>query len=211
MLKIIKIAMGIVIFFIVSISLASDKVNGPAVSVETAKPQRFAVWLMPRKQEARFFLALIEEFAEEYQAPMFMPHVTIYFGETYSLEQVQQTIQKLVNHYGLDSMTLEINGSGTLPKRFSTVFVTFKENAFLTDWFEQIGKLSKNNDYQLKLHMSLLYKDMPEEETKKLADKLTLEKSKITFDQVLLIRIDDPNDVNKWVPIYTVNMTKRSS
>jgi len=201
--NIILIAAGIAVLIIAQLGFA-DETLAQKDQQKTVKVQPFSVWLIPQKKEADYFSKLINQYASQYKAQPFTPHVTIYFGDTASLDQVKNTVQLFTKQSA--PIVLKVNNIGATSEIFKTLFVTFDNNAVLARWAKQIGKQTIKDTYQLKLHLSLLYKEMPLEEKQKLAREISLPMTHVVFDQIQLIREDDPDDVTKWIPIHTFHL-----
>lgn len=180
--------------------MLSAMVTAPIFAQDKTKPYEFSVWLIPQQPELNYFQKMINKLAKEQQAPKFQPHITIYWGKTDSLENIKQIIKSLAqkNH----PITLNVTGADATPEIFKTLFVIFADNDQLSNWSKQIGDATINKDYQLHLHLSLLYKDMPIEKKQALLKQVQLNLKRVTFDKLELIREDDPDVVSKWIPIF---------
>lgn len=184
--------MGLLVAMFIQPVFAADK---------SSAAQAFSVWLIPQGKDRSYFSQQIDQFAERYQAQKFQPHVTIYWGNTMSLDRVKQTIQSMASQS--KPIELVVDRIGATPEKFQTLFVAFKNDDRLLRWSKRIGEQALKDDYSLHLHLSLLYQDMPIQEKEKLAKQLRLPMATVRFDQIELIREDDPDDVTKWISIYT--------
>ena len=159
-----------------------------------------AYWLIPSEPARTFFQRIINDFARRYDAPVFEPHVTVHVG-TDQADAVAKALEKAGNESELVRLTpLRIDQSDEFIK---TLFVQFAMTA-------DLGKINRiirdaTNDslqYELKPHLSLLYKNLPAASRSGLAASITLPFSEIPFDSLQAIRCVSPTqqraDVEAW-------------
>ena len=81
-----------------------------------------AYWLIPAEPARSFFQGLINELAQEYDAPVFEPHVTIHVGAncTDAVDGVLSKVAQRCERIALQA--LEVSGSSEFIK---TLFVQF--------------------------------------------------------------------------------------
>ena len=157
----------------------------------------FSVWLIPEDEQCCQLQSIISKLSDRFNAPDFIPHVTIYCGEVESLDKVKDVLDSFVQQ--ALPITLDVKGMNATERLFQTLFVTFDENAALKDLYAKIANgLPHSGDDQLKAHLSLLYKDMPLEEKKALIDEIDLSLSRIKFDKIDLIHEEDADIVSSW-------------
>ena len=93
---------------------------------------KVSFWLTPEEEDRDFFQGLINQLANQYNAPVFEPHVTIYSGEIYSGEfgadkSPTQLIEQATQGIPRFSLTVDqVLYSGQFKK---TVFVQFQPSA----------------------------------------------------------------------------------
>ena len=54
---------------------------------------KVSFWLIPSEEDRSFFQNIIDTLAQEYDAPAFTPHVTIYSGEYTADESLAELIE----------------------------------------------------------------------------------------------------------------------
>jgi hypothetical protein len=138
-----------------------------------------------------------------YDAPIFEPHVTVHVGADQAVAAAK-ALEMTASECELVRLTpLKIDQSDEFIK---TLFVQFAMNSEL----QKINGIIRNaaNDasqYQLKPHLSLLYKDLPAVTRIELAASMTLPFPEIPFDSLQAIRCISPTqtraDVEAWEPI----------
>lgn len=159
-----------------------------------------AYWLIPAEPVHRFFQDLINDLARRYDAPAFEPHVTIYVeaNHTDALETVLSTAARDCKPFVLQA--LEISHSDEFIK---TLFVEFGPNTKLLQLNQVIRSAAQNSsDYDLKPHLSLLYKKMSVQTRRELARSIEVPFSQVVFDSLKAVRCVSPtksrDDVEVW-------------
>jgi 2'-5' RNA ligase len=163
-----------------------------------------AYWLMPAEPARSFFKAMIGDLGRQYRAPVFEPHMTIHVGsDQVDAEAVITTVGSRCRP--LPAKMLEVCQSGEFVK---TLFVEFTLDGKL----EQLNKMIRDaaqdsSDYQLKPHLSLLYKKMSIAVRRRLARSIKLPFSTVSFDSIEAVRCVSPTktpaDVEAWRVIAT--------
>lgn len=159
-----------------------------------------AYWLIPAEPAHRFFQDLINDLARRYDAPVFEPHVTIYVGAD-STDAVGTTLSKAARDCEpIVLQALEVSYSDEFIK---TLFVEFGLNSKLRQLNQVIRNAAQNrSDYDLKLHLSLLYKRMSVHTRRRLARSIEVPFSQVVFDSLKAVRCISPTqsraDVEAW-------------
>jgi hypothetical protein len=145
------------------------------------------LWLVPGEPARAFFRATIQRLAQELNAPVFEPHLTLGFG---SPEQVQE----------IDTAAIKLPVSGLAwSEQFTkTLFLRCRLTAPLAQLRSSLGMESLGFDP----HLSLLYRTMPVEEKESRAATITVPFPSVTFDRVVAVRCPaetkSRDDVEKW-------------
>lgn len=79
----------------------------------------FCVWLLPTGNFNTYLQNQIDELAATYQAPTFVPHVTVFCGETKDIERVKSFLQQSAEE--LPAITLNYQSIGATEHYFKTV------------------------------------------------------------------------------------------
>ena len=159
-----------------------------------------AHWLIPAKPAHGFFQDLINDLARRYDAPVFEPHVTIYVGAD-STDAVDTTLSKAARDCEpIVLQALEVSHSNEFIK---TLFVEFGLNSKLRQLNQVICSAAQiPSDYDLKPHLSLLYKRMSVQERRSLARSIEMPSSQVLFDSLKAVRCISPTqsraDVEAW-------------
>jgi len=167
----------------------------------------FCVWLIPAMPFHTMLQAHINELVTTYAAPSFEPHVTLFCGETNDIEKTKVSLEALLKNQPKIALT-----AGSLEasdKWYKTLYVQFKSNAIITKLNEVVKtKLDPNSDYELNPHLSLLYKNIPLDQKRKLTEEVWpkvldyIPANKIlNFDTIKLMTDTDkegPDAVKSW-------------
>jgi len=159
-----------------------------------------AYWLIPAEPVHRFLQDLINDLARRYDTPVFEPHVTIYIGAD-STEEVATTLSKVARDCEpIALQALEVSHSD---KFIKTLFVEFGLNTKLRQLNHVIRNAAQDSsDYDLKPHLSLIYKRMSVQTRRGLAHSIEVPFSQVVFDSLKAVRCISPTqsraDVEAW-------------
>jgi 2'-5' RNA ligase len=164
------------------------------------KKPAITYWLIPAKPVHSFFQDLISDLARRYDAPVFEPHITIHVG-TDRPNLAEKVIAEASACCGFVKVKmLKVSYSSEFTK---TLFVQFAPDTKLRRLNDIIRNAAQDSsNYQLKPHLSLLYKKMPTAARRKLADSIKLPFSAVVFDSIKVVRCISPTrsraDVESW-------------
>jgi 2'-5' RNA ligase len=140
---------------------------------------------------------LIKELAQRYDAPGFEPHVTLAGGEM-SEERAREILRNLSVRQPIE---LEITGIKHSEKYTKTLFVQFRSVPQIEALGAEIHKAA-GSDYKLNPHLSLLYKEMPDDEKAQAAREISFPFDCVMFEVVTVIvtptPIRKPDDIQAW-------------
>ncbi|HBB35057.1 MAG TPA: cyclic phosphodiesterase-like protein [Cyanobacteria bacterium UBA8803] len=170
---------------------------------------KVAFWLVPAVEDRAFFQEMIDTLAHEYDAPAFVPHVTIYFGECQPDESPTSLVEEAIQ--GVKSFSLAVDRLLYTDQFTKTLFVQFQPNSVLTQISETLRhSLGQPSDFVLNPHLSLIYKQMSEETQKYLVTSITLPKSEVFFNEVQAIlapnKTQTREDVESWKVLYKTQL-----
>jgi len=159
-----------------------------------------AYWLIPAEPAHTFFQRLIEDLARRYDTPRFEPHVTIHVAANHS-GAAEKALSKAARE--CQPMKLKALEIGQSDEFIKTLFVQFAPNRKL----RQLNAIIRNaaqdlSHYELKPHLSLIYKYMPATARRELADSIKVPFSEVIFDSLKAVRCISPTqsraDVEAW-------------
>jgi 2'-5' RNA ligase len=164
-----------------------------------------AYWLIPSEPAQSFFQRIINGLAHRYDAPVFEPHVTIHVGADQS-DAAGKALERAARECKLIRLTpLGIDHSDEFIK---TLFVQFAMSEELRRANEIIRETAKDfSQYQLKPHLSLVYKNLAAASRRQLAASISVPLSQVTFDTIKAVRCVSPTqsrvDVESWQMLVT--------
>ncbi len=167
---------------------------------------KVAFWLIPSEEDKAFFQEIIDTLAQEYAAPTFTPHVTIYVGEYAPDESLAEIIEKATD--SVQSFSLKVDQLLYTEELTKTVFVQFHPNEIISNISNAIRSSSKKqSNFELNPHLSLIYQHLSEETKKNLVASISMSKSEVFFDEVQALstgeKMQKPEDIESCEVIYT--------
>ncbi len=161
-----------------------------------------AHWLIPAEPARCFFQDLINDLARQYDAPVFEPHMTIYVGAN-STDALETVLSKAVQDCtSIVLQAIEVSHSDEFIK---TLFVEFGLNTKLLQLNQVIRSAAQDSsDYDLKPHLSLLYKRMSAQTRRQLARSIEVPFSQVVFDSLKAVRCVSPTQSRADVEVWRV-------
>ena len=162
--------------------------------------EKLAFWLMPANDVKPFFVSLVDDLAQRFDAPRFEPHVTLQGAE---LER-QRAIELLENIAAqAEPLELQVSGIEYSNKYTKTLYVQFNPSADACAISDQLADAVRSDSgYEFDPHLSLLYKTMPEMQKQELAREIKLPFDHVRFNAVKLVSvpraIEVAEDVHAW-------------
>ena len=159
-----------------------------------------AYWLIPSEPAHSFFQRFINDLARRCDAPVFEPHVTVHVGADRA-DAAKNALGDAERECKLIALTpLGIDQSDEFIK---TLFVDFPMSAELRKINGIIRQASNDSShYQLKPHLSLLYKNLAAATRRELASSINVSGSEVTFNAIKAVRCVSPTksraDVEAW-------------
>jgi 2'-5' RNA ligase len=168
-----------------------------------------AYWLIPSEPSRSFFQAIISNLARRYDAPAFEPHVTIHVGADCADATKHALADAAHQCKRIKLKPLRIGQSEELIK---TLFVEFAMTAALRRIDEVIrNALHDSSQYELKPHLSLIYKKMAAETRRELAASIKVALRELTFGSLKAVRCISPTqrraDVEAWRVIAEASLS----
>jgi hypothetical protein len=159
-----------------------------------------AYWLIPSEPAHSFFQRIINDLARRYDAPVFEPHVTIHVGPGHA-----DAAENALRCGACDCKLIRVTplGIDQSDEFIKTLFVQFALSAELRRLNEIVRNAAHDSSqYELKPHLSLLYKNIAAETRRELAASITLPFSEIIFDSIQAVCCVSPTqtsaDVEHW-------------
>ena len=166
--------------------------------------QLFSVWLVPAKADKEYLSKIINTLGENYDAPTFTPHLTLFGNITIELEHLKRIVNEVVDNFRVFKVKKTKVSQSEL--FFKTVFIEFELSEELKTLFIEIARRTDNRDLStFKPHISLIYKVMAENEKIDIIRKLDI-KDDFEISKVVINAPkkgdNDFLDVKKWQEVY---------
>lgn len=146
-----------------------------------------AFWLTPAAGAREFFESVISQLGQHYDAPRFEPHVTLCGGDL----APERALEILRNLSIREAIELEVEGIEFTDKYTKTLFVQFKATPHIEALSNELKKAAES-DYQLNPHLSLLYKEMPNERKAEAAHSISQPFTTVKFELIKAIVTPSP-------------------
>ena len=159
-----------------------------------------AYWPIPAEPTRSFFQGLINNLARRFDAPLFEPHVTVHVGLNHA-DAAERAISRGAR--ACKVIKLETLGIDQSSEFIKTLFVQFVPTMELLQLNEIIRKAAQDCcAYELKPHLSLLYKKIPAAARRELADSTKVPFPEVTFESLKVVHCVSPTqnraDVEAW-------------
>jgi 2'-5' RNA ligase len=168
-----------------------------------------AYWLIPAEPARSFFQGLINELAQQHDAPAFEPHVTVFVGGN-RIGAVHRALSQVALEG--EPTNMKTLGIGHSDEFIKTLFVQFAPNRKLRQLNAIIhNAVQDSSHYELKPHLSLIYKYMPATARRELANSIKVPFPEVIFDSLKAIRCISPTRSRADVDAWRLVATKRLS
>ena len=168
-----------------------------------------AYWLIPSEPAHSFFQRMINDLARRCDAPIFEPHVTIHVGADRA-DAAKNALGAAARECKL--IGLEPLGIDQSDAFIKTLFMQFAASEELSKMIEIIRKAANDwSHYELKPHLSLLYKNLLVAIRNELAASINVPLSEVTFDAIKAVRCVSPTesgaDVEAWRVVAAASLS----
>lgn len=171
----------------------------------------FTIWLSPAQPSLLSLQGQINHWANLYEAPVFIPHMTVFVGSSDNVDNLKEVFTKTVTNF----TPLQASASGIehSDNYFKTLYIQFENNELLKKLNKQLHSLDNKSDYAFNPHLSLLYKQLDKKTKQQLAKEIwpTIEPKTISFDKIQLLSVTDDETkeaVEKWKIIESYSLMR---
>ena len=173
------------------------------------RPTVIAYWLIPSEPAHGFFQRMINDLARRCDAPVFEPHVTIHVGadRADAAENALGAAARECKLIGLKPLGIDQSN-----EFIKTLFVQFAMSAELSKINGIIREAANDwSQFELKPHLSLLYKNLLVAIRNELAASINVPLSEVTFDAIKAVRCVSPAesraDVEAWHVVAAASLS----
>jgi hypothetical protein len=154
----------------------------------------FAIWLLPREPQRSQLRSTILRLAARHATLAFEPHVTVFAGRRTRSEGVDQRLADELA--GLPPIVLRGGRHDTSPEFFKTVFIAFERDPVLERIARNVGaSLRKPQVYDLRPHLSLIYKTLREADRRTIVATLGPAPATLVCDEMV---VASPGPTDDW-------------
>jgi 2'-5' RNA ligase len=162
------------------------------------KKAAIVYWLLPAKPERELFCEVIRILREQFDAPNFEPHLTLFVTAN-----GRQPPARILRQIRSGPIRLSTNGVAFSPKFTKTLYVRFKPNSSLRKLALDLRRAAKSRAQSpTDPHISLLYKKTSRAAQKEVAQVMKLPFRTVVFDSIAAVRLTLPvrtrGDVERW-------------
>jgi hypothetical protein len=144
---------------------------------------RIAFWLVPAVSDRLYLGEIINRLADKYNAPSFMPHITLWSAKLARDESPQQILETATR--GFTRFTLKATALDHGPDRFKSIFIRFNSDPLIL-FSNTLGSSCRTpGRFHLDAHLSLLYRQLSPAERKKIVCDLQTLQHPFHFDTVI--------------------------
>ncbi len=167
--------------------------------------QLLAVWLVPQNEDKEYLQNIVNDLAVKYNAPKFIPHLTILGDTIIELRDLKNAIDK--TFLNIKPIKISLTKISQSEIYFKTLFAEFEKDYLLTKIFSDLEKnLPEKTEYIFKPHISLLYKNLTVKERVKLTKEINIKRG-FTIDKVVINAPKNGDkdflDIEGWQNAYT--------
>lgn len=156
---------------------------------------KYSIWLIPGEKDQNYLSQIIESLADNYGAPGFDPHVTL-FSSIQDIE-LAKTIISQINY---KPFQLKISGLNQSENIWKTIFLELEIDSHLT-LLNYIFDKAFNIEYDFKPHISLIYKKMVAQTKESIMLSLEL-KNTYLINGIAIV--DTTGPVKTWNKVHEV-------
>jgi len=120
---------------------------------------KISVWLIIKPEEEYQLTKSIEKLAEQYNAPVFKPHITIYspiFGDVASISEISTAVFEDAKPFKVYSSSVKQSAD-----LWKTVFIQLMIHPRLSQMNQDFNqRVNRKSEYTFSPHISLIYKQV---------------------------------------------------
>ena len=162
----------------------------------------FAVWFTFEKNDEKYLYGIIEKLGKQFDAPIFLPHITAYGLVDIKIDQLEKIVVSCINEekpFIVEKM--EISHSDDFWK---TVFIEIYPNGQLERINKQLTKsMCSFGKYKFNPHVSLIYKKMTILQRESLTKSINI-KNKYKINGLCIQQFS--KDISKWEIIHRYSL-----
>ncbi len=161
-----------------------------------------SLWLTPIEKDGTYLQNLINELASAYQAPVFLPHVTLYSPADLEKDELVELITHIAQ--SVEPLFVTSHGLNHTNNIWETIFIKLKRSLELSELNKQIvNGIPDPAPYEFLPHINLIYKQMERKRREYIIRNLAVRNS-YTMDKITAMKTGP--DVEQWEKIVEVHI-----
>ncbi len=161
-----------------------------------------SIWLTPSKKDECYLQNIINKLASENQAPVFSPHMTLLSPVDLNENELHSVLSNVSKEF--EPLYVTLAGINHSPNIWKTVFVELEESLELITLQQQIAsQLSSTPPYEFLPHISLIYKDLPQEKKEGIIRNLAVRNS---YKMYKITAMRTGPNVEEWEKVAEVHL-----
>lgn len=161
-----------------------------------SKTKKYGFWVIPENKTYQVFERIIRKYSKKYNAPMFVPHMTIHGVIESTEEKVVRGVKKVADKIRpFEVQVGEVEFSTTY---FQCVFARIKTNAKLLNTYLALrDSLEFTEKHVFMPHASLVYGDFDMETREKISKEIEFSNEKFMVNKITIVKADS-RDPKNW-------------
>jgi len=165
----------------------------------------YSIWVTPSEKDKQYLLNIIQELSDTYNTCEFQPHCTLWSRVDIPLKNLIPVVESSTQ--GIILFTAKVKKIDYSHSYDKTLFIKLHENENLSILNQRIqSELGDDFHYQFDPHISLIYKDDINKNTKLSIISSLSVKSTFKMENVVINQTGD--QIEKWKVVYK-NRLKR--
>ncbi len=165
----------------------------------------YALWLKPENEVRDILKRIIDRLAEEYDAPVFEPHITVASGIKMPVDEMVGRLES-VSHT-VEPMTLYLEDTDFRDSYYRSLFVRIAPNEALLALRERSLREFRLEHEPYMPHLSLMYREMDSGKKQQIIERVG-KRFDLVFipDKIHLVRVSGPPETWKellHIPLST--------
>ena len=167
----------------------------------------YAFWLILEKSDQRLIQGIINDFGKRFEAPSFLPHITVYGLVNTKLEYLSTIAEEISSNF--KPFKVKLLNLAYSDEIWKTLYINIKLDKNLNTIYHHLQKnLRMINDYKFEPHLSLIYKKIPLNEKKEIISNFELKQS-VKIDKICIFKYS--RKINEWKIVDLYPLQKISS
>ena len=159
-----------------------------------------SIWLIPAPEDAQYIQVIIDKLSTNYQAPVFSPHCTLYSPIDLPIEELKKILERSAKN--MESFYVKKTTISYTEDIWKTIFIELLRSSELEQLQQTvIRQFHVEQPYEFSPHISLLYKEIPDNKKENIIRNLQL-KNSFKMDKIAAVRTG-PN-VDKWETVVEI-------